>query len=109
MTDDDRQLAELLKERLVSAAGPRIRRVIVYGSRARGDGLPASDMDVAVIVGERTAELDEALSRAAYEVMWQRGFSPIISLRAFGEAEFEDALRQGFSFYEAVLEEGVVL
>src|SRR5205807_10666190 len=44
--------------------GDRIERVVLYGSRARGDALPDSDYDVAVFlngmtgVSDRWAELD---------------------------------------------------
>lgn len=92
-------MAQELKERLLAAAGPHIRRIIVFGSRARGDAEPDSDLDVAVLVDGRTA----------YQVMWDRDFAPVISLRVFAEADFEAALEGGFSFYRSVVREGVIL
>ncbi|MFM2042148.1 MAG: hypothetical protein RLY86_724 [Pseudomonadota bacterium] len=32
------------------AFGPRVERVVLFGSRARGDGMPESDYDVAVFL-----------------------------------------------------------
>jgi len=46
----ERDIAEELKGRLQEAAGDRLQAVIVYGSRARGQASPDSDLDVAAIV-----------------------------------------------------------
>ncbi len=43
-------LAPRFRKRLVEllAAEPRVRRIILFGSRARGDARPGSDVDLAV-------------------------------------------------------------
>ena len=38
------------REAVNKAYGPRIERVVLYGSRARGDARPGSDYDVAVFL-----------------------------------------------------------
>lgn len=109
MTDEDRAVARELKERLLAAGGAHIRKIIVYGSRARGDAGPDSDMDVAVVVDERSPELVRALRDAAYEVMWNRAFVPLVMTHVFEEQHFDARFRAGYSFYENVVAEGVVL
>jgi predicted nucleotidyltransferase len=98
-----------LRERLLAAGAGGIRKIIVYGSRARGDAEPDSDMDVAVIVERNTRQLEKALDDVAYQVMWDHDFRPIISLFVFDEGHFDNAVREGFSFYRNVLREGVVM
>ncbi|MEB3173404.1 MAG: nucleotidyltransferase domain-containing protein [Cyanobacteriota bacterium] len=49
-------------ERLV--ADPEVRAVVAFGSRARGDGRPDSDLDLAVISAE--AKLEPASKLAAW-------------------------------------------
>jgi predicted nucleotidyltransferase len=52
-----------LRKALNEMYGDRLERVVLYGSRARGDGRPDSDYDIAVFLkslpnSERWAELD---------------------------------------------------
>jgi len=57
---DDPILAKFRKA-LQEAYGPRIERVVLFGSRARGDATTESDYDVAVFLRDltdRDAELD---------------------------------------------------
>lgn len=51
--------------------GDRIERVVLFGSRARGDALPDSDYDVAVFLkdlADRWAEADK-IARVAADVL----------------------------------------
>jgi predicted nucleotidyltransferase len=55
-----------LKKRLQEVAGDRLLRVVLYGSRARGDYSEGSDTDIAVIVRGLTREMkDTMLNRVA--------------------------------------------
>lgn len=53
----EKQWLENYLERLERAATGLLKRVVVYGSKARGDARPGSDLDVLVLVGDgRDAE-----------------------------------------------------
>ena len=49
---DERLWLENYLERLKRAPGGLLKRLLVYGSKARGDAGPTSDVDVLVLVGE---------------------------------------------------------
>lgn len=49
MTSDDPILTKL-RAALAAAYGARLERVVLYGSRARGDARPDSDYDIAVFL-----------------------------------------------------------
>jgi uncharacterized protein len=51
MTQADPVL-RILHAALLEAYGARIERVVLYGSRARGDATPDSDYDIAVFLGD---------------------------------------------------------
>ncbi len=55
-----------LKERLVDMLGTDLLSVVLFGSKARGDAEPASDVDIAIIVRGLTPKIrDEILDRVA--------------------------------------------
>jgi predicted nucleotidyltransferase len=49
IAERDRKIAEELKEKLLHEARGQIRKVILYGSRARGAASRDSDFDLMVI------------------------------------------------------------
>ncbi len=102
-------MVQSLKKRLEEVAGEKLQAVILYGSRAWGHPDPDSDLDVAAIVQECTPQLEEALFEAAYQVMWDSDFFPLISLKVFDASNFSAYREKGFSFYRKVAEEGIAL
>jgi predicted nucleotidyltransferase len=74
MTIQDPVLARF-REALDVAYGPRLDRVILFGSRARGDARPDSDYDVAVFlndIADRWREADR-IAAIATDVMDSTG------------------------------------
>ena len=78
-------------------------------SRVRVSFVWGTDLDVAAIVREFTPELEASLLEAAYQVMWDHDFSPLISLRVFDADIFAAYQEKGFSFYRKVAQEGISL
>jgi uncharacterized protein len=59
----------------VALYGPRLERVVLFGSRARGDARPDSDYDVAVFlvgVEDRWAEMDR-LTQLSTDILDETG------------------------------------
>ena len=52
-----------LKERLSAAYGERLHAVVLFGSEARGDARPDSDIDVLVVLETLTGDYGEELER----------------------------------------------
>ena len=66
LTLTDSRLARLVKRRLRQLTP--VNRLVVYGSRARGDATPASDLDLYIEVPELTPGLRQKISEIAWEV-----------------------------------------
>ena len=109
MKDEDRRLVLELRNRLTEDVALRVKRFILFGSRVRDEADQDSDMDLIALVDEKTPLLEKQLEDAAYDVMWEHDFRPIISLKVFPEARFRDGVERGFSFYRNVEKEGIDL
>jgi len=107
MQTTDQAIISDLKSRLPVQLGNHIKRIIVFGSRARGEGSPDSDLDIAILVDNKTVEIEKTLDDIAYRVMWDHDFKPVISLKIFSEKAFMSAVARGFSFYRNVNQEGI--
>ncbi|MDO9531392.1 MAG: hypothetical protein Q7O12_04600 [Deltaproteobacteria bacterium] len=102
-------LVTTLKKRLEEMAGEQLQAVIIYSSRAWRHPDPDSDLDVAAIVRDCTPQMEGALLEAAYQVMWDHDFTPLIPLKVFDAGIFAAYREKGFSFYRRVAEEGIAL
>lgn len=109
LTKSDRHLTQELKRRLLEVAADRLGAVMAYGSRVWGTAGPDSDLDVAVLIRGLTPELEAALHEAAYQVMWDHDFIPMISLKVFEAENFATFQEKGFSFYRKLAREGITL
>jgi len=71
LADKDRRIAAEFRQQLADITP--IRDLLVFGSRARGDAGPDSDLDVFIELEEVTPELRERISEIAWEVGFNRG------------------------------------
>ncbi len=103
---DDRLIAEELKNRLI-AAGIPLEELRVYGSRARGDHGPESDLDVCLILREYPPAIEASISRTAWEV----GFAHerIIMTVEFTPDQIQHSPLRVSPFLHAIEAEGVTV
>ncbi len=67
MKERDYKLVEQFKQKLLENDIP-VRELIVFGSRARGEANPDSDLDVLVLVDWTSPESESLVSHCAWEV-----------------------------------------
>src|SRR6266571_1324337 len=83
-----RAVAEAFARRLKAAYGTRIDRIVLFGSVARGDYRPDSDVDLLVVTrGDRLA-LQEEVARDAVDVLLRDGIvvAPLVVTAAEADA-----------------------
>ena len=96
-----RTFATELRERL----GPRVRQILLFGSRAQGDEGEGSDYDMLVVVDQRTPELRAVVLDVERGFMDRYGVLVATILR--GEEEWQHS--QAFPLARNIMREGVAL
>lgn len=80
----------------------RIRWAAVYGSVARGEEGPASDIDLLLVGDVATVDLLPSLRRI------ERSFGREVNLTRYSEKEFRDKIRDGDHFLKSVTKDKFV-
>ena len=94
-------------ERVSSLFPDDVIAVILYGSQARGDARPDSDIDVLVVLRQELPALRQALADIAWQVQFQHGIVISDVIRTVEQLEHMPTRR--FPFYQSVQRDGVVL
>lgn len=71
-------IIKAIKQRLYEVLGDRTQKIILFGSRSRGDAEEDSDYDVLLLVDKRTREIENQVDDIAYEMLDKYGAVVII-------------------------------
>jgi len=71
LTNPEKLVSEELRDRLESFLGPRLLMLVLYGSKARGDWEPGSDLDIAIVVSGLTRELKHKILDIVAEIKFK--------------------------------------
>lgn len=85
---DDLAVARKVAEAILAADGTLIRKIILFGSRARGDAVPDSDLDLLIVTREATPTQQREYRRSLYRVC--RGFGVPVEPHVMTEEAFEE-------------------
>jgi predicted nucleotidyltransferase len=110
LSDVERAALHELVERLRGRFGPRIVKLALFGSRARGDFHEESDIDVAVVLRDPVtpAERSEVV-RLAAEIAVDAPTFVDLSPRVLSEDEHRRLLRDEWRLAEDIEREGIPL
>lgn len=82
-----------------------VLRMVIYGSKARGDAHEDSDLDVLLVVRDDAGHLKRPLRGIGYDLAVLSSAVP--SILAYTQDEWEDRRMRGFPFQQAVERDAV--
>jgi predicted nucleotidyltransferase len=85
----------------------RIQAVALFGSKARGDDDPESDIDLLVICDSEDRQFRSDLWRKASEISLEQ--SVLISVRVYSQARWQKARRIGLPFTSEIIADSIPL
>ena len=85
----------------------RLLELRLFGSKARGDSDPESDIDVLIVLENCDWEIEKAVSRLCFDINIEHGVLLVPVL--YSQAEYESDLTKVTPFYQNVRKEGVLV
>lgn len=109
MPNSINQIISIFNEKVKEVLGNRLKKIILYGSYARGDFNNSSDVDIMILTDctfEEIEEYRDIISDIAFDIELENGIaiSPIIK-----NIDKYNARVNIVPFYKNVQKEGVVL
>jgi len=105
----ERMAVEDLRHRLQEVLDKNLISVVLYGSKARGDAHPHSDIDVLVFVHTYTPTVHDQVYDVAWDILRASNFAFRLSVQTIPEEEWQKYERFHSAFYQNVREEGIPL
>ena len=103
------RLLETLTEELQRQLGSDLWLLLLYGSYARGQAQPDSDVDLFVVLRHASEAVYEKVREVAYKVMWEADFAYVFSLYLTDMPHYQTLQQHGSSFLRNIQREGKVL
>lgn len=104
---EDKDALREFAKRVRAVLGARLVALKLFGSKARGDDVPGSDIDVAVVVKEGDVALKDIVLDVAFEV--NLAYDVYISPRVIPQSVLEDPVWSITPFLQALEKDGVPL
>ena len=109
LTTTERKALEEFKLAVSERLSNRMKQLILFGSKARGDAVEDSDIDIIAIVEDKNPELDATLRHLAYAIEEKYDYSFILSVKTVDEEIFRSRRAEYDPFYRSIRAEGVSL
>ena len=103
----ERKVVESFAKELKGELGDEILSIRLFGSKVRGDFKKDSDIDVFILVKERTSDIEDVI--AEIEVNHDIEYGLPLSTVLYSLFEYRKNKELGSFFFENVEKEGVVL
>lgn len=92
-----------------SDIAPLIIEVWFYGSYARGDYSPSSDIDLHIVVNDRTLEISKALNEIGEKAMESGNYEDLLNFTENSLSEWETMQKENYPLAKSIKEEGILL
>jgi predicted nucleotidyltransferase len=107
LTPRERKAIHAFVHNLQDHLADQVLQITLFGSKARGDSTPWSDIDILITVREESWALRAQVSTLAADVSLEYGV--LIGPRVIGQGRWERMKQAGFGLYKNIAAEGVSL
>lgn len=103
----EQPILQEFKRRVEQRFPGELVRVVLFGSKARGDSSVESDIDVLTVVRSEDWKLGDEIRDIGYELEIAHGV--VLSIQVMGQRQYQELKARGSTFLEQVEQEGVAV
>jgi predicted nucleotidyltransferase len=107
LSPNERQAVAKFLEILQQHHPERVLQTVLFGSKARGDSRPWSDIDILIIVDQDDWQFSHVISTIAARVSLE--YDVLIGPRVIGQERWERMKQHRFGLYRNIVAEGIPL
>ena len=107
LTKNEREAIQEFIHQLHMRYPDELIQITLFGSKARGDSRPWSDIDVLILVTQESWSLRGGISNLAADVSLE--YDVILGPRVIGQERWEHMKERRFGLYENIIAEGIPL
>jgi predicted nucleotidyltransferase len=107
LTSQERQAATEFVSQVYQQFGDNVQTILLFGSRARGEAAPDSDMDLLVVVSDASPDIVRAIRYLAVDV-WLK-YDIYLSTRVWSQKHWQQLGNLQTLLYRNILRDGVPL
>ena len=101
----EKHIVEEFKRQVEQRFPGELIRVVLFGSKVRGDATRESDVDVLVVIHSEGWRLGDEIRSLGYALELEHGV--VLSIQVMSERHYEELRLCGSQFFKAVEREGV--
>jgi predicted nucleotidyltransferase len=103
----EKPILDEFKRRVEQRFPGEVVRLVLFGSKARGDASDESDLDVLAVVRSDDWKLGDEIRDIGYELEIAHGV--VMSIQVMGQRQYQELKARGSTFLENVEREGLAL
>lgn len=107
LNESEQTAVHTFLQKLRQGYGETIQQTILFGSKARGESSPDSDIDILIVVAEESWPLRDEISVIAARISLE--YDVLISPRVIGQHRWQRMMQDQFNLYKNVVKEGIPL
>lgn len=107
LTVEERRIVEEFKKQIERQFPGELVRLVLFGSKARGNATRESDIDVLVVIRTENWKLGDDIRALGYALEVEHGV--VLSIQVMSRAHYEELQTCGTQFLKAVERDGVTV
>jgi predicted nucleotidyltransferase len=107
LTSKEREIIDKFKQKIEEKFPGEILKVLIFGSKVRGDATRESDIDIIVVISSEDWRKGDKIREIGYELDEEIGYK--LSIQVISKCHIDYLKRNNFQFINNVEREGVVI